>query len=123
MANQPPALLDELRVLEELLLTQAVRSSRDRVDALLAPEFAEFGSSGKIYTRADILESLATEAPVSIRATDFRLTHASRDTALLTYSSVREVPGQPLKRALRSSLWVRRSKAWQMLFHQGTPVE
>ena len=46
----------ELRLLQPL-----VRRSRADVDALLDPEFAEFGASGRRWSRAEILASLAGE--------------------------------------------------------------
>ncbi len=115
-------LLAHLQALEESLLVPAVRKDLGQVAALLAPEFVEFGSSGAVFTREDTLDSLASEMSGVIEATGFRMTSASQDAVLLTYTSVRVVPGQAARSALRSSLWVRRPVGWQMLFHQGTPT-
>jgi hypothetical protein len=100
------------------LMDPAVRKDRARVSALLAEDFREFGSSGRAWSREEILELLAMEleqvAPV-VEA--FEMNEFAEGAALVTYRAVR--PGQT---TLRSSLWVRREGCWQMLFHQGTKV-
>jgi hypothetical protein len=47
-----------LRGLEEELLKPEVRRSADRLSHLLADEFVEFGSSGRIFDKRQIIESL-----------------------------------------------------------------
>jgi hypothetical protein len=44
--------------LEEHLLQPEVRHSRDELEKLLADEFVEFGSAGRIYNRQSIIEEL-----------------------------------------------------------------
>lgn len=51
----------QLRACEQALLDPAVRRDRDRVSTLLAEDFVEFGTSGKVWTREGILDLLATE--------------------------------------------------------------
>ena len=44
--------------------------------------------------------------------------------ALLTYKSAHVGRDGALERhALRSSLWQQTPQGWQMLFHQGTPIQ
>ena len=43
------------------LLQPQVRRTRADVDALLDPEFAEFGADGRRWSRPEILASLASE--------------------------------------------------------------
>jgi hypothetical protein len=47
-----------LRDLEEQLLKPEVRTSRDRVGYLLADDFIEFGSSGRIFDKRGVIEAL-----------------------------------------------------------------
>jgi hypothetical protein len=111
----------ELRKLETGLLLPEARHSPEALSSLLAEEFREFGSSGRIYTRQEIVDSLRTESAVRISVRDFSVTRLAADAALLTYRAVRHNesgPGDSI--SLRSSLWVRRENRWQMLFHQGT---
>jgi len=105
----------QLRKLETDLLRPEVRRSREALLSLLAEEFCEFGSSGRIYTRQEIIESLQTESPVRISVTDFSVARLAAGVALVTY---RAGAGDSI--SLRSSLWVLRDNRWQMRFHQGT---
>lgn len=108
-----------LEALERELLVPGVRKSA-RVEALLAEDFVEFGSSGRTYAKADIIAALRDETPTAITATDFRLRMLTPDIALLTYRSWRHAT--PAAHALRSSLWRREGERWRMVFHQGTPT-
>jgi hypothetical protein len=108
-----------LRSCEEALLDPAVRRDRARVDALLDQDFQEFGSSGRIWTRAQTLELLATETYAAPSMTDFECVLLSEAVALLTYRTVRAQPGAQ-DSALRSSVWTNRSGTWRIRFHQGT---
>ena len=106
-----------LLALEEQLLQPSIRSNPAAVASLLADEFREFGSTGRVYTRHEILAALTTEAPRTITLYDFTCRQLAPEAALLTYRS-RSKTGD----ALRSSLWIQRGERWQMLFHQGTNV-
>ena len=104
-----------LQSLEELLLQPETRANPTKVAALLTDDFREFGSSGRIYTKPEILSVLAKEEPRAITLCNLVCQQLSPEAALLTYQS------SALDRAaLRSSLWVLRDGRWQMLFHQGT---
>ncbi|WP_263384313.1 nuclear transport factor 2 family protein [Granulicella arctica] len=110
-----------LRFLEEQLLDPATRSNSEAVAALLADDFREFGSSGRIYTKQQIIEELAAESPRQISLTDFGCQLITSEVALLTYRSIRSTDTASVA-ALRSSLWIFRNNRWQMLFHQGTRI-
>ena len=62
---------ERLRVLEASLLTPAVRKNAVRVAELLADEFREFGRSGTVYTKAEILSFLQEEEAFEIAMKDF----------------------------------------------------
>jgi hypothetical protein len=112
----------ELRELEESLLQPAVRRDREHLSALLAEEFREFGSSGRVFSRSEILEELESEPERELTLKDFACEAVGAEVVLVTYTSVRVEAGAMPGEALRSSLWVRRAGRWQMLFHQGTRV-
>ena len=111
------AIAAELQALEEELLLPDVRKST-RLTELLADEFIEFGSSGRVYTKADLVAVLQAETPVTQTTSDFRVTAPAPDVALLTYRIRSD--SQPPVHTLRSSLWVRARGRWKMVFHQGT---
>ena len=111
----------ELRRLEESHLRPEVRSSPEATRALLAEDFVEFGSSGRVLDRAAVEASVAGQPAFGSRIDDFVVRALSRDAALTTYRlSAWPVSGGPAKVTLRSSVWVRREGRWVMLFHQGT---
>jgi hypothetical protein len=115
-------LLVQLSELEKRLLNSATGCNASLVTSTLTPDFQEFGTSGLVYVRADIVDALADEPPTTISAEDFDVRVISADAALLTYKSTKTVDGAASVRALRSSLWVRRDGEWRMLFHQGTRI-
>jgi hypothetical protein len=119
-----PDLAEHLRTLEVELTTQKVRRSRAALEALLTPDYIEFGASGRAYDRASTIETLLAEgAAPRIALEDVAVRVMAPDVALLTYRSVIEHPagGTPTV-ALRASLWHRQGDgAWRLAFHQGTP--
>ena len=105
--------------LEKRFLQNDVRSSTEELSKLLAEDFIEFGSSGCIYNKNQVLNQLPTECKVEIIPKDFNGRVLSKDTILLTfetYNSTTEVS------ALRSSIWKCIDNRWQILFHQGTKM-
>ena len=108
--------------LEASLLTNAVRKDRVRVSKLLAEEFREFGRSGTVYTKANMLNVLQEEKEVRVAIQQFSCQIVNEGVALVTYRSERQEPDGETTEALSSSLWVWRGERWQMVFHQGTPV-
>ncbi len=121
-----------LESLEEFLFDPVSRRDVAAVSNLLAEDFREFGSSGRIYSKLDILAELSTEQPVVISLTDFLCELVVPGVALVTYKSLSSHDNRSPTQALRSSLWVQRQiqpvnvtgtgreLRWQMLFHQGT---
>jgi hypothetical protein len=111
----------QLRALELALLDPAVRRDREQVSALLADDFEEFGSSGRVWSRAAILQLLETEEYSPPAMKDFRCSLLAENVALATYRTVRTDAETGLQSgALRSSLWIRNSAEWKIRFHQGT---
>jgi hypothetical protein len=115
-----PALVAHLRELEEQLLILSVRKNAGAIAALLADDFLEYGSSGRIYSKAEVLACLQDEPAAKLSLSDLHAVQLAESVVHVTYRSVREVSGEPPIPALRSSLWVLRDGRWQILFHQGT---
>jgi len=111
------AIAAELQGLEELLLVPDVRKSTQLAE-LLADEFVEFGSSGRVYTKDDLVAALQAESPVTQTTSEFKVATLAPDVALLTYRIRRH--SQPPVDTLRSSVWLRSKGQWQMVFHQAT---
>jgi hypothetical protein len=111
--------------LETSLLRPEVRASRDALSKLLANDFVEFGSSGRIYDRDQVIDGLVQESsapPVERKTHDFSVHRLSEVVVLVTYRVSRRMPGGGEFQTLRSSVWQLRGDQWQMVFHQGTPA-
>jgi hypothetical protein len=107
----------ELLALEERLLDPAVRAVPALVGALLAPEFTEFGASGRVFNRDAILATLASEPPrVALQARGFKVRLLAPGAALTTWRVTRDDGVE----TLRSSVWQQQGGRWLMVFHQGT---
>jgi len=122
MAGSLHELATHLFHLEQQLLQPSTRRDATTLTSLLAEDFREFGSSGRIYTRQQIIDELAAESPPTITLSDPLCQQLAEDIALLTYRSARTIALKAASHALRSSLWVYRDNRWQMIFHQGTPI-
>lgn len=110
-----------LQACEQALLDPALRRDRTRVSALLTEDFLEFGSSGRVWTREQILELLETEDYQPPTMEDFECALVADGIALVTYRTVRADAVTSEKAAtLRSSLWTKESGTWRVRFHQGT---
>jgi hypothetical protein len=115
------ALSDLLIGLERSLLTPQVRGSAAALEALLAPDFVEFGASGRRFSRADIVADLAAEDTATYSADAFECVELAPGLVQLRYlSETRSACG--LRRASRSSLWRQAEAGWCMVFHQGTVI-
>ena len=117
------SVVEELFALEAELQASASRRDHARLEALMDPDFREFGSSGAVYDRLKSLAVLLNERSDDLRIDmyDKVATQISDTVALLTYQSVsRDRRGVEISRSLRSSIWRLSNGSWTILFHQGT---
>jgi hypothetical protein len=111
---------DALR--EELFRSEVALASRDGAGLagalldLIADDFVEFGSSGRVWDAAFIRESLAASTTGWVEIVDFVIDELADGVVLATYRVIRPAPSN------RSSVWVRRDGRWMIRFHQGTPA-
>jgi hypothetical protein len=118
--NAELSLEQHLRKLEEQLLQSEVRKSAD-IEVLLANEFVEFGSSGRIFDKQQTIARLRAESAVHRALVDFKALQLAPGVVLATYRAIRHgVPGEQSTYSLRSSVWKLIDGRWQMVFHQGT---
>ncbi len=110
-----------LRILEEQLFDPATRHNPEAVAEHLADNFREFGSSGRVFTKQQIIADLAAESTREISLTAFHCELIAPETALVTYCATSIANGKTTV-SLRSSLWQFSSDRWQMIFHQGTRI-
>ena len=98
---------------ERHLLDPTVRADGDAVDQLLHRDFVEIGRSGRLWTRAEMIEALLADPEVSGEPEDMTVDELASGCALVTYT---------LDGIRRSSVWIRKAGRWQVRFHQGTPI-
>ncbi|TDF41535.1 DUF4440 domain-containing protein [Alteromonadaceae bacterium M269] len=106
---------DEIMALEIELSQPTARKNLQRLSELIADDFEEFGSSGRVFNKDDIISELQTEDNVTYEIKDFRFTALSASCVLVKYVSIFEG-----KSALRSSIWIKRAEQWVVIHHQGT---
>ena len=120
--NDAVSIEAHLQALEEELLEPAVRKTAARMDALLADDFMEFGSSGRVFNKHAIIDSLRSESPARRSLTDFRALPLGPGVVLTTYrATTHSASGEQPIHSLRSSVWQLLDGRWQIVFHQGTP--
>jgi hypothetical protein len=120
--NADPVLTDHLRTLEESLTKAGTRRSPEKLAGLLADDFREFGGSGRIFDKKQIIDALQQQPPVEIWLDEFQVKCLAADVALVTYrGNYRLASSEKVSRSLRSSIWRYRDGRWEVVFHQGTP--
>lgn len=117
------SLKEKLLELEKTLVDPDLRRTPEKLAPLLADDFIEFGSGGHAYDKQRTLFLLRRQVPTRLLIEEFRVVEVSASAALVTYRACSESTRTTASRySLRSSLWVMRGDAWQMVFHQGTNV-
>jgi hypothetical protein len=116
--------LEELRGLEPIFHRASFGANTEDFDRRMGPDFWEVGASGRIYTRAFILDTFQKSFPTITpqteqwKTSEFGLRQLGPDTFLLTYTL-----DQCGRMSRRVTLWQRAPQGWQILYHQGTLVE
>ena len=112
-----------LKTLEEKLVNPSVRKSLQELNELLADDFIEHGSSGKVYNKQQVIEALQKETPLEISISEFNSVNLTDEIVLVTYTTEQiNKTDNTVKYSLRSSIWRKNNKKWQVVFHQGTPL-
>jgi hypothetical protein len=119
---QHRAVLEELKRREPLFHRPEVASSQAELEAMTAEDFWEIGASGRRYSRAYVLKTLAARGREAVEdswaTSDFHCRELAPELYLLTYTLL-----QGERRTRRATIWQRVSGSWRVLFHQGTIVQ
>lgn len=112
-----------IKNLELSLLEPGVRSSKDALDALLADDFTEEGTSGSFYTKQDILERLpSTTDEVTYTVKNFNVEIISESEVITTFTTERIINKNYKVTSLRTSHWRKTGDSWQMFYHKGVKI-
>ncbi len=117
-------LFEEIRALEESLWRADIRFDNALMDATFAPDFFEFGRSGRTYSRTEMLfeDGVFAEINATLPLPEFHARFLSEDIVQVTYVSEVVYDGV-VERGNRSSIWSRMNETWRLRFHQGTPIK
>jgi hypothetical protein len=113
---------DVLEHLEGELWRAETRFDSRRMSEVLAPDFLEFGRSGRVYTREDALAVPRGPIDAVFPLPEFRARLLHQDVAQVTYNGA-VTSGGVVRHARRSSIWSRTPNGWALRFHQGTPYD
>lgn len=114
-------LRDWIYHLEERLLQPEARKGSNKAADLIADDFIEFGSSGRVYDKQQALEAMENAPTVQMAMKDFKMMQLAPDIILATYSLVSHDNSESETiQSVRSSIWKFIGQRWQIIFHQGT---
>jgi len=108
--------------LEECMWRAETRFDLAFMERTLAPDFFEFGRSGRAWTREQILDMAGRRIDAVLPLPNLQVRLLDADTAQLTYDSEVSFDGV-VEHAHRSSIWSRTAGGWVLRFHQGTPFQ
>lgn len=111
---------ETLKSLEEELWREETRFDTQRINEIIAPDFLEFGRSGRVYQRQDTLAVVRQTINAVLPLPEFHVRLLDENIAQVTYNSAVTYDGV-VENARRSSIWSRTTSGWVLRFHQGTP--
>lgn len=114
--------IDLMKSLELSFFDFSIRHSSDKLNELVAEDFIEYGRSGKIFNKQEIIGLLLNSEAPSVKLEDFKTKLLSRDILLVNYLSVIGNSKKQAERTLRTSIWKLHGDKWKIIFHQGTPL-
>jgi len=120
----PEQVLQELWDREPIFHRREHGSARADFDALMAPDYWEVGASGRVYSRADVLDVLesryadpAYDPIAGHEVTDFACRAVGGDVWLATYHL-----RQGDRDTRRVTVWRNAGGRWVPVYHQGTVI-
>jgi ribonuclease HI len=115
---------EALRALEEALARRDEAAIPGGYEAVLHDSLVEFGSSGRVWTRDEVLQALAAGPRTGVVDIENFDVHVVRPGVFLVmYETVERDDATGLTaRMRRSSLWMREGDGYRLRFHQSTPI-
>jgi hypothetical protein len=110
----------QLIELEESMWRARTRFDLAFMEKTLAPDFVEFGRSGRVWSREQILDMAGREIEAALPLPNLQIRPLPAGTVQITYDSQVTYDGA-VERAHRCSIWSRTADGWALRFHQGTP--
>ncbi|MGN1372051.1 MAG: DUF4440 domain-containing protein [Candidatus Coprovivens sp.] len=102
--------------LEKSLFKKEYLNDREYLDRIFHDDYMEYGKSGLIYYKKEIVDSLFGSENRNIEIKDLTVKRLSDMYYLIHYISIE---GEAFE-TLRTSIWVDTGDECKLLFHQGT---
>lgn len=113
---------DKIFELENRLQQPDVRRSPELLNDLISEDLTEFGSSGQMYTKNDVLVNLPSSPEIKFIMSDFRINVLSDNVVQSLFKTEKtNLENGKVSKSLRCSVWRNENGKWRMIFHQGTP--
>jgi hypothetical protein len=118
--------LEEHLIAKEMDIV-AAQKRRDfsAVEALLAEGFHEIGSSGRLLSKSEILDTIQEVQIIDCSFDRFKILPIDKGCVIVTYVATAKLShkgDEHWNRAYRSSIWIEREGSWRVVFHQATPL-
>jgi hypothetical protein len=118
--------LEEQLIAKEMDIV-AAQKRRDfsAVEAVLADGFHEIGSSGRLFSKSEVLDAIQEVQIIDYAFEQFKLLPIDKGWVIVTYlATVKRIHQgkEHWNRAYRSSIWMERDGSWLVVFHQATPL-
>ena len=110
---------------EHALVQAEKRHDSSAFGRLLREDLIYVAFNGWVFTKKDLVSKMQYIDVDNYDPANFKVRMPSATTALITYDlkAKASIAGHQLpKSQYVSSLWVRKGKQWQLLFHQATPA-
>ena len=117
-----PTLIKQIALLEHRLHDPEIRRSPQELGKLLTDDFLEFGASGEVYNKQEIVDLLLSDPGLELEVENEVVNVLAPGVCLITYTSVKKIDTE-IYRTNRSSIWKFDNESWKMVFHQGTRIE
>lgn len=87
----------------------------------IAKDFMEYGQSGTIYHRDEMIHLLQSKKDTRVSIENFTIKYFSKYVAVAHYTAIRK--GETTQSSLRTSIWIKEDDRWKLFFHQGTEIQ
>lgn len=114
-------MIELLLKLEMSLWIDETRNSKEYLNQILHDDFKEFGKSGKVYNKSDILTDTDNNMNTKFPFKNLEVKQIDEKSFLITYEAEIIQNSKSIK-SNRASIWVGK-ESFQLLFHQGTLTE
>ena len=115
-------MLEFLLKLEMSLWIEETRNNIEFLNKILHNDFMEFGKSGKVFYKKDIIDNIDDNINAIFPFENLKVKNIGEKTYLITYVATNKFKNKSIK-TNRSSIWIGDSENIQMIFHQGTLVK